>query len=956
MAVMRDITERKLSEATLLESEARFRTAISEAPVPIMIHREDGKVLQISKGWTKYSGYDLEDIPTIRDWTDRAYGQASSEIYEYIKTLYSIEETRSGGERTVIAKNGHKRIWQFTATPLGAFGDDQRVIINTAFDVTESQQAEAEREAISREIVATWESMTDAFYSLDTQWNITRINSQAAQLIRCSVEELIGKSLWEQYPAALGLSFYTEFHRAVEEQVPVSFEEFFPPHNAWYEVHAYPSPNGLSVYFRDITERKQADAALRESEKRFKDIVANVPGMVYQFGRHVDGTISWPFVSNGCREMFEVEAESIKQNPSLPLDMIHPEDRDEFDRSMMAAKEALEPWSWQGRFRMPSGEIKWIEGAAHPQRLSDGGTLYTGLLMDFTARKQAETERDRFFTLSLDMLAITGSDGYFKRLNPAWEAILGFSNAELMAVPFLEFVHPDDIADTLAEMAKLSSGVRVMQFENRFRCHNGSYKWLRWMSAPFEESWYCVAHDITGVKETETALQQVNDDLEMRVKERTAELGAANESLRVENIEHQMTMATLREVAQALQKAKEEADIANAAKSEFLSRMSHELRTPLNAILGFGQILETQDLDPLANESIGFILSGGRHLLGLINEVLDIARVESGHIELSLEPIALNDIVPEACSLMRHLATDRHIGLGENTSKLGHVYVRADRQRLKQVLINLLANAIKYNRESGQVEVICQHRPDGWIDIAVRDTGPGIPPQDLSKLFTPFERLGAANSEIEGTGLGLVLSQRLVAVMGGTLKVESTLGLGTTFTVSLPQAIAPEKQLTNLREGNELKDGYSFDVEQPDQNTYTVLCIEDNPSNLRLMEAIFENRPEITLLTAIQGSIGLDLARQHEPDLILLDLNLPDIHGSEVLTRLRQSALTIDIPVVVISADATQNQIERLLTAGAMAYLTKPLDLSQFLRTLDEFLPRNLTVDPQPDMDEESTN
>jgi CheY-like chemotaxis protein len=272
------------------------------------------------------------------------------------------------------------------------------------------------------------------------------------------------------------------------------------------------------------------------------------------------------------------------------------------------------------------------------------------------------------------------------------------------------------------------------------------------------------------------------------------------------------------------------------------------------------------------------------------------------------------------------------------------------------VLINLLANAIKYNRESGQVEVICQHRPDGWIDIAVRDTGPGIPPQDLSKLFTPFERLGAANSEIEGTGLGLVLSQRLVAVMGGTLKVESTLGLGTTFTVSLPQAIAPEKQLTNLREGNELKDGYSFDVEQPDQNTYTVLCIEDNPSNLRLMEAIFENRPEITLLTAIQGSIGLDLARQHEPDLILLDLNLPDIHGSEVLTRLRQSALTIDIPVVVISADATQNQIERLLTAGAMAYLTKPLDLSQFLRTLDEFLPRNLTVDPQPDMDEESTN
>ncbi len=382
----------------------------------------------------------------------------------------------------------------------------------------------------------------------------------------------------------------------------------------------------------------------------------------------------------------------------------------------------------------------------------------------------------------------------------------------------------------------------------------------------------------------------------------------------------------------ALRAAKEEADTANLAKSEFLSRMSHELRTPLNAILGFGQILDREDLDPLSKESVGYILKGGRHLLDLINEVLDIARVEAGHAELSLEPIALDDIVPEACALVRPLATERNIRLGANTAGLSDKHVLADRQRLKQVLINLLSNAIKYNRESGQVEIACGQKPDGWTFIAVHDTGPGISPQDLPKLFTPFERLNASTSNVEGTGLGLALSQQLVKAMGGTLNVESVLGRGTTFTIELPQATAPQEQLSDLPAGA------IGDTSKEIEGSYSLLCIEDNPSNLRLIEAILRGRPEITLLAAVQGSVGLDLARQHEPDLILLDLNLPDIHGSEVLARLQQSALTRDIPVVVISADATPHQVERLLGAGARDYLTKPLNVAQFLLTLDKFL------------------
>ncbi|HEY0074005.1 MAG TPA: ATP-binding protein, partial [Abditibacteriaceae bacterium] len=388
-----------------------------------------------------------------------------------------------------------------------------------------------------------------------------------------------------------------------------------------------------------------------------------------------------------------------------------------------------------------------------------------------------------------------------------------------------------------------------------------------------------------------------------------------------------------KQVETELQRAKEEADSANLAKSEFLSRMSHELRTPLNAILGFGQILDSEDLDAASKESVGYILKGGRHLLDLINEVLDIARVEAGRLDMSLEPIALDDIVPEVCALVRPLAAERNIHLSESTSALSPLYVLADSQRFKQVLINLLSNAIKYNREGSKVEVSCSQKPDGCISIAVYDNGPGISSQDLSKLFVPFERLNAFRSDIEGTGLGLALSQRLVTAMGGKLTVESILGQGTAFTMELPQAISTEKQLLNVPEGMK-----HLETNEEEEQTYSVLCIEDNPSNLRLIEAIFRGRPEIKLLTALQGSIGLDMARQHAPDLILLDLNLPDIHGKEVLSRLQESARTKEIPVVVVSADATPKQVERLLAAGAKAYLTKPLNISQFLKTLDDLL------------------
>jgi PAS domain S-box-containing protein len=619
------------------------------------------------------------------------------------------------------------------------------------------------------------------------------------------------------------------------------------------------------------------------------------------------------------------------------LQLIHPEDRTTVDKAYKESVVHRTPYAIDHRIQLEDGSFKVVHERCQTFYNDQGcPTRSVGTSQDITERKQAEEERDRFFMLSVDMLGIAGLDGYFKRLNPAFSETLGYSEAELLAMPFLELVHPEDQVSTQMAVETLSQGRPVVGFENRYRHNDGSWRWIEWRSAAVPEKGliYAVARDVTQRKQAEAALHKANDELELHVMERTAELEAANEALRIENIERQVTLAALQESTEALQRAKEEADQANAAKSEFLSRMSHELRTPLNAILGFGQVLEMgRRLNDRDAAAVKNILNGGRHLLDLINEVLDIARVESGHLELSLQPIPLGDIGADACALVRPLAVERRIRLDINTFGLEHKSILADRQRLKQVLINLLSNAIKYNRERGQVTVSYQQTRDGWISITVQDTGPGISDQDLPKLFTPFERLGAAGSAVEGTGLGLVLSQRMVQAMDGTLSVTSTLGQGTTFTIELPQATIPGEQATEWPETT-----HELDAGPDTGPSCSVLCIEDNPANLQLMEAIFENRPQITLLVAVQGSVGLDLARQHKPDLIILDMNLPDINGKEVLARLQQSAPTREIPVVVVSADATLHQMEQVLAAGAVAYLSKPLDIDQFLDTVDNLL------------------
>jgi signal transduction histidine kinase/CheY-like chemotaxis protein len=406
-------------------------------------------------------------------------------------------------------------------------------------------------------------------------------------------------------------------------------------------------------------------------------------------------------------------------------------------------------------------------------------------------------------------------------------------------------------------------------------------------------------------------------EMEAEVIRRTQEIAQSNTRLQAANAE--------------IQAARAEADRANRAKTEFLSRMSHELRTPLNAILGFSQLLEMDELTTDQHENVAYISQAGRHLLDLINEVLDISRIESGQMTISREPVALTDVLHDLAALVRPLADRRKITLDTGQAIAGGAYVLADRQRLNQVLLNLLSNAVKYNREGGAIHVRADVAGSDTVRIAIADTGYGIAPEHVGRLFHPFDRLGAERGSVEGTGMGLALSKGLIEAMGGTIGVDSTLDVGTTFWVELAVAEAPidqyERTATNL-----------VDSAPASPVRLIVLQIEDNVANTRLVERIVKRRPGIELLAAPGGQEGIALARQHRPDLILLDLHLPDIPGHEVLRLLQSYPETRATPIVVLSAQSTKSGTQRLLDAGAIGYLNKPLDVTQFLAIVDRLV------------------
>ncbi|HZR18939.1 MAG TPA: PAS domain S-box protein [Verrucomicrobiae bacterium] len=532
---------------------------------------------------------------------------------------------------------------------------------------------------------------------------------------------------------------------------------------------------------------------------------------------------------------------------------------------------------------------------------------------DNTARKQVEAEQKKldqrlrdqqFYTRSLiesniDAIMTTDPPGIITDVNKQMEALTGCTRDELIGAPFKSYFTDPQRAEAAIKL--VLSEKKVTNYELTARARDGKETVVSYNATTFYDrdrklqGVFAAARDVTELKRFEQTLQQKNVELEA---------------------------------------ARFAAEKANRAKSEFLSSMSHELRSPLNAILGFAQLMDTASPAPAPaqKESIDQILKAGWHLLNLINEILDLARVESGKLSLSLEPTALGDVLRECQGMIEPQAQKRAITITFPQADIPY-FVVADRTRLKQVLINLLSNAIKYNQERGQVVVECSAPDVERVRVSVRDTGAGLPAEKLAQLFQPFNRLGQESGGQEGTGIGLVVAKQLIELMGGTVGVESTVGAGSVFWFDMVAAAEPQLGA----DSSLLLVPASLPV--PDRpRLHTLLYVEDNPANLKLVEQLVARRSDLRLLCAGDGNAGITLARTQMPEVILMDINLPGISGIETLRLLRQDPLTTHITVIAISANAMPRDIEKGLQAGFFSYLTKPIKVKEFMDALDAAL------------------
>ena len=582
------------------------------------------------------------------------------------------------------------------------------------------------------------------------------------------------------------------------------------------------------------------------------------------------------------------------------LNAIHPEDRQKVVDAVDACIKRGEKYNIEHRCIWPDGTVRWLLESGDVVRDSDGGPRHMlGVVQDIDKRKRVElalSEREQQLREaqrvaqvgSFDWNPVSGelqwSDEHFRLWGLAPQ-----STTPSFAL-FRRGIHPGDVGRVEEVLRRALQGGRHYECVHRVVWPDGS------------------SHYIRGLGEV-----------------RFDDVGRA---IRMSGSVQDVTWQIKAEEALVL--AKEEAEQASRAKSEFLSSMSHELRTPMNAVLGFAQLLDVDEtLDERQREWVREITKGGRHLLELINEVLDLSRIESGNIEFSFEVVDCEKLVTECLRMISPLASQR--GITVSSDNLVGTAVRADRVRLKQILLNLLSNAVKYNREQGVLQVFAKDAGGDRLRLLVRDTGMGIEEHRLNELFQPFQRLVGKSSTIEGTGVGLAITRRLAELMGGQTGVESRVGVGSTFWVELPAEPLPSALVPPLSGNQPVPRG------APGKQ-HVVLYIEDNPANLKLVAQLLARRSDIGLFLANTPQLGLDLAQQCRPDLILLDISLPGMSGYQVLKLLRASGCCAETPVIAISANAMPQDIAQGRDAGFAEYLTKPLNVAAFYRVIDRFL------------------
>jgi len=675
--------------------------------------------------------------------------------------------------------------------------------------------------------------------------------------------------------------------------------------------------DGFRVAARAIRyaiERYKMQAALHASEHRFRALIEHNSDAIIMVSGAGEILYESPATS---RIMGYEPAERVGHDA---FELLHPEERERFFElfSQLVRQPEI---SMTAQFRQihKNGTVRWAEGTATNLLNEPDVQAVIVNYRDITERKRAEEELERFFQFIPDMACIASVNGYFKKVNQEWEAVLGYSEAELLEMPFAELIHPDDRAATWQEVERQLDGSETIHFINRYRAKDGAYHWFDWNASPSPDGvqLFAVARDITERKAAEEVLQRAHDELEDRVRQRTKDL----------------------------EEARLAADAANRAKSEFLANMSHELRTPLNSILGYAQILEKADnLHERQREGVRTIRESGEHLLTLITDILDMSKIEAGRMDVRPQEFHLQEFLKRIAKMIRIRAEQKRVSFVMGLDPLLPEYVASDERRLRQVLVNLLGNAIKFT-DQGRVSlnVTCSNAEADrlLLRFEIADTGVGIAPDDLSILFQPFRQVGARRYAAEGTGLGLAISAKFIELLGGVLQVESEFGRGSRFwfelpvkTFSTPEALAA--------------DYFADDVTGYAGERRAILVVDDKAANRAILVNMLEPLG-FQVFEADDGLSGLEVALARRPDLILLDLRMPGMDGFEMARQLRAQPAGQAFKVVAVSA-SVQGDIKQLCRdAGCDDFLGKPVMFEELLRMLAAQLDITwLTADQTP--------